>query len=319
MSGKKVLVLYGGTSNEREVSLRSGTNVAQQLQQAGYEVVLADSAGPGLDLAAACAGVSAVLPMLHGAGGEDGSIQRQLDALGVCYVGSSATACALTFDKAKTKELLAKNGLPTPQWEVVNNEQFEASSLRRRPFVLKTITGGSTIDTLIVRQPSLQTTDPVRIAELFKRYERMLLEELVEGSELTVGILGDEPLPVILIVPPSGGDFDYENKYNGASQEIVDPPQVASDIKRRAQELALKVHRLTGCRHLSRTDIMVTTSGELYVLELNTLPGMTAQSLFPKAAAAAGYDMPALGQCFVQLALSGAGRRPSSGAARGHA
>jgi len=141
------------------------------------------------------------------------------------------------------------------------------------------------------------------VQETFSHYPTMLLEELLEGTELTVGVLGDHALPIIKIVPPEAGEFDYENKYNGASQEIVAPEDVAADIQKAAQELALKAHRLAGCRDFSRTDIMCNKDGQLFLLETNTIPGMTAQSLFPKMAGVAGLPMPALCKKLVEMAL----------------
>jgi D-alanine-D-alanine ligase len=298
---KSILVLYGGNSNEREVSLRSGANVAKQLQANGHHVLLRDTAEPGFDLSQLVHEFDVVLPMLHGAGGEDGVLQREFDRLGVPYFGSDAEACVLTFNKVACKERLSENGIMTPPWEVVDQRQFESSPLRRRSYVLKPIAGGSTIDTLIVHNPEHQPVDEQAYAKLFKRYKKMLLEELIEGQEITVPVLGEQPLPVILIVPPLGEEFDYENKYNGRSQEIAQPHQLPMHLQSKAQKLALQVHRLTGCRHLSRTDIIIAEDGGMYVLETNTLPGMTEQSLVPKAAAVVGLDMSALVERFVIL------------------
>lgn len=297
----KILLLQGGNSNEREVSLRSAANVVHWLRETGHEVVVADPAEPGFELARAAADCDAVIPMLHGAGGEDGMLQRQLEALGKPFLGSGSQACALTFDKVKCREFMSARGVRIPQGKVVNRASFNTSSLRERPYVLKPINGGSSVDTLILHDLAREP-DAAYFDQLFSRYPEMLLEELIAGKELTVGVLGDEALPIILIVPPEAEEFDYENKYNGRTQEIVNPPDVPDDIQRAAKELALHVHRLTGCRHLTRTDMIMTPAGELYVLEINTIPGMTEQSLFPKMAAAAGVAMPALVKRFVQLA-----------------
>lgn len=297
----KILLLQGGNSNEREVSLRSAANVTHWLRETGHEVVVADPAEPGFELARASADCDAVIPMLHGAGGEDGVLQRQLEALGKPFLGSGSQACALTFDKVKCREFMSARGVRIPQGRVVNGASFSASPLRERPYVLKPINGGSSVDTLILHDLAREP-DAAYFDQLFNRYPEMLLEELIAGKELTVGVLGDEALPIILIVPPEAEEFDYENKYNGRTQEIVNPPDVPDDVQRAAKELALHVHRLTGCRHLTRTDMIMTPAGELCVLEINTIPGMTEQSLFPKMAAAAGVAMPALVKRFVQLA-----------------
>ena len=298
---ERILVLEGGTSSEREVSLRSAAAVARALEKAGYDVVRADPAAADFDLARVVDGCDIVFPILHGAGGEDGTVQRQLDALGKPYLGSGPDACDLTFNKQKYRELVTAHGVRMAEGQVVDRAAFDVTPLRRSPYVLKPIDGGSSIDTLILHNTA-EEPDVVYFDDLFAKYGTMLLEQLIEGPELTVGVLGDEPLAVIMVVPPSGELFDYENKYNGRTQEIVDPPQIPSETKQKAQELALQLHQLTSCRHLSRTDMFAASDGSLVVLETNTMPGMTDQSLFPKMAAAAGYDMPALVSRFVELA-----------------
>jgi D-alanine-D-alanine ligase len=298
---KKVVVLYGGTSSEREVSLHSGANVAEYLTDAGYTVELADTGGPDFDLLGVCENAGAVLPILHGAGGEDGVLQRELERLHVSFFGSGSEACALTFNKGRYREFIEGHGIKMAAGEVVDRKQFRVSTLRQAPYVLKPLNGGSSVDTIILHDLAKEPSDAF-FDDMFVRYEHMLLEVLIVGQEITVGILNDKALPIILIVPPEGKDFDYENKYNGQTAEIVNPEQVPIGVQKQAQELALQLHLLTGCRHLSRSDMIVTTTGSLYVLETNTIPGMTAQSLFPKMAAADGMDMVALVKCFVEMA-----------------
>jgi D-alanine-D-alanine ligase len=264
-------------------------------------VVVADPAAADFDLTLLAQDCDVVLPMLHGAGGEDGVLQRDLELLGKPFLGAGSAACQLTFNKELYREFVTRQGLRMAVGEVVDRAQFEASPLRTQPYVLKPIDGGSSVDTVILhdlaKEPAAGYFD-----ELFNRYGTMLLEELIVGQELTVGVLGEEALPVILIVPPTGEEFDYENKYNGRTQEIVSPAQVTPEVQKAAQEMACRLHELTDCQHLSRSDMIVTPNGDLYVLETNTLPGMTEQSLFPKAAAAAGHDMTALVKRFVDLA-----------------
>jgi len=296
----KILILQGGDSSEREISLRSARNVAAHAEQAGYEVLVADPGAPDFDLEALCQHVDMVFPILHGAGGEDGVLQKRLEATGRPFLGSGSAACELTFDKARYRNFVATHGIRVPSGEVVNHAQFNASGLRKAPYVLKPIDGGSSVDTVILHDVA-DEPDTAYFDELFARNPTMLLEQLIVGQELTVGVLDKEALPVILVVPPSGEAFDYENKYNGRTQEIVNPGQVPEEAKQRAQALAFELHRLTGCRHLSRSDMILTPDGELYVLETNTIPGLTEQSLLPKMALAAGLDMTALVKCFVRL------------------
>lgn len=298
---ERILVLQGGRSGEHEVSLRSAASVIKQLEALGFAVQTADPSEAGFDLERLASDCYVVLPIVHGADGEDGVWQKQLEALGKPFLGSGSVACEITFDKPKYREFVTARGVRMAEGETVTRQQFEASPLRHKPYVLKPINGGSSVDTIILHDVA-QEPDASRFDTLFSKYPTMLLEQLIEGQELTVGVLDDNALPIILIVPPVGGEFDYENKYNGQTQEIVNPSQIPADIHQKAQELALRVHQLTGCRHLSRTDMIVSQDGELYVLETNTIPGLTDQSLFPKAAAAAGYDMQALVKCFVTLA-----------------
>ncbi len=300
---EKILVLYGGASSEREISLRSGRNITDNLRKSGYDVVVADPASPDFNLQASAEPCDVVLPILHGAGGEDGALQRELEAMGKPFLGSGSAACELTFDKAKYRKFITEHGIRMAAGEVVNREQFQVSKLRKEPYVLKPIDGGSSVDTVILHDLANEP-DAAYFDELFGRYDTMLLEQLIEGQELTVGVLGNEVLPIILVVPPEAETFDYENKYNGRTQEIVNPPQVLLEIQEKAQQLALQLHELTGCRHLSRSDMIATPDGTLYVLETNTIPGLTEQSLLPKMAAANGLDMPSLVRRFVEMATT---------------
>lgn len=293
-----IVVLAGGNSNERDVSLRSGAAVAEALRTMQHHVTIIDPRD-GLTLPK---NTDAVFPALHGLGGEDGTIQAVLETAGVPYVGSGVAASALCFDKWLYRQVLIAAGLPVADGTVATLESIWESPLSKKPFVLKPIQGGSTIDTFIVRNPD--SVDKKPLEQALRKYGTMLLEALISGTELTVGVLDDTVLPVVEIIPPSDGEFDYDNKYNGQTREICPPQNVGDTIQKQAQELALKVHQLTACRHLSRTDIMIDSMDKLYILETNTLPGMTDQSLFPKAAQAAGMTFPDLCDKLINLALA---------------
>lgn len=297
-SMSNIVVLAGGNSNERNVSLRSGAAVAHALNSIGHHVTTIDPRD-GLTLPVQ---TDVVFPALHGLGGEDGTVQAALETASVPYVGSGPAASALCFDKWLYRRVLTVAGLPVADGAVVTLESIWESPLSRQPFALKPIQGGSTIDTFIVRD--LVNVDKKPLETVLRKYGVMLLEALISGTELTIGILDTTPLPVVEIIPPTGSEFDYDNKYNGKTQELCPPQHVSAEIQKHAQALALKAHKLASCRHLSRTDIMVDEPGELYVLETNTLPGMTDQSLFPKAAAAAGINFPDLCDKLVKLALA---------------
>lgn len=295
----KVLVLLGGASAEREVSLRSGASVRDALTDGGHKVFVYDPQDGYEGLREYAGKVDCVFPILHGKGGEDGTIQAELEKLGFKYLGADSQVSELCFNKEEFKKLLDKLSILTPRSEIVTKNSIQHSPLLRSPYVLKPVDGGSSVDTFVVRDPNTQSYRQ----EVFDHYQLMLLEELIEGIEITVPILGNKALPVIEIIPPAGGEFDYENKYNGATAEICPPKSVSQEKQQEAQSLAEKIHKEAGVRHLSRTDMIVDKDGKLWVLELNTMPGMTAQSLFPKAAAVADITMPQLMQKFLDLVM----------------
>jgi D-alanine-D-alanine ligase len=296
----KVLVLLGGISTEREVSLRSGRAVADALKAAGHEVYEYDPQNGNAGLVEFTGRVDCVFPILHGKGGEDGTIQAELEKLGFKYLGSDSEVSKLCFDKTAFKEILNKLSILTPKGEVVTKENIKLSELIHKPYVLKPIEGGSTIDAFIIREPLSHSYNP----DIFHKYPHMLLEGLIEGTEITVPVLGNKALPVIEIIPPEGKEFDYENKYNGATQELCPPKNVPADKQKEAQELTERIHEETGARHISRTDFIIGKDGRLWCLELNTIPGMTPTSLLPKSAAAAGMNMQQLVQKFLGLAMA---------------
>ncbi len=286
----KILVLKGGNSAEREVSLRSAAFVAQMLTQAGHDVISLDTKDDTDAIGKYWENVDVVFPVLHGAGGEDGSIQEVLDKLGMKYVGATADVSRLCFDKDLFKQELVRLGIKTPQWRVVTRQSIENDPMLTKPYVLKPVTGGSSINTHIVRSPTETQLD---LDAIFLHDEKMLLEKLIDGDEITVAVLGGQTLPVIEIIPPESGEFDYENKYNGKTQELCPPANIDAKLQEAAQSIAVNIHNALQVRHLSRVDFMIKND-ELFALELNTLPGFTEQSLFPKAALTAGISMPEL-------------------------
>ena len=296
----KVLLLGGGTSPEREVSLQSAAAVKDALTDSGYDVVFVDPADGSDKVLEAAKDVALIMPILHGPGGEDGELQALLERTGKPYLGADVEASQLCINKVVMKEMLLKNGLPTAKFAVVTREMVNKSPLAKQPFVLKPIDDGSSVGLLLVRQLPF---DPKKVDNAFAQHHEMLMEELVEGTEITVPILGEETLPIIEIVPPPGEAFDYENKYNGASQELCPPEHVAKEVQEHAQALALQIYRLAGVRHLARVDMIIRPDGSLVVLEINTLPGMTSTSLYPKAAACAGMSFPELVDRLAKLAL----------------
>jgi D-alanine-D-alanine ligase len=240
-----------------------------------------------------------VFPILHGAGGEDGKLQKQLEDLGLSYLGSSSKISEACFDKWQTRLILEENNIPTAPGARVNKQNYADCELAKQPHVLKVLHGGSSIGVLMVREPV--NADLVKIDEIFGLENDAALESLVEGVEITVPILDQTALPAIEVRPPVGGEFDYENKYNGQSAELCPPPSISENQHTEVQRLAEQVHEVMGARHLSRVDTIMRPDGSFVVLEINTIPGLTDQSLYPKAAAMAGLSMPQLVKKFAEL------------------
>lgn len=297
-----VTVLAGGDSDERAISLLSGAAVVNALQAAGHVVNTVDPSN-GLDEQLATLQQSdVVFPALHGKYGEDGGVQQFLEEHKIPFVGSDSKSSRLCFDKNEYTKLLGARDIFVPKTELVDHVTFEQSDLIKKPFVLKPNDGGSSIDTFIVRD--VLQLERGAYDEAFERHTNLLLQELVEGIETTVAVLGNIPLAAIEIIPPQDGEFDYENKYNGKTQELCPPQHVTLEAQQAAQILSKTIHGVTGCRDMSRTDIIITPDLRLCVLETNTIPGLTDQSLLPKAAAQAGISMPQLCDQLVQFALT---------------
>jgi D-alanine-D-alanine ligase len=294
----KVLVILGGRSAEREVSLQSGANIIGALKEAGYSV---DTFDPKLDgdINNILKKVDVVFPILHGKGGEDGKIQKVLEDFGVPFVGSSSQASANCFDKFKTQQMLSD--ILFPDADLVDFDSIRQSKLIFKPYVLKPLDEGSSIDLFIIKNVNNFKVDSIK--NIFAKHKKMLLQEYIEGEELTVPILTDRSLPVIEIVPPEGQEFDYLNKYNGKTKELCPPQNIDNNMQKQAQSIALDIHNRMGCKSFSRVDFILSQDNKLYALEINTLPGMTKESLFPKSAKVAGIEIEALVDILVKDAL----------------
>lgn len=293
----KIIVLGGDISPERQVSLRSAKAMAEAASAAGFEVIQADPAD-GLEVLDNLDD-AIVLPILHGKNGEDGVIQKELEARGLPFLGSDSASSIACFDKWTTRLELVSAGIPMPQAMLVNEKSYPTSPLAKQHHVIKIVHGGSSIGTLVVRKDTDE--DEQAVSEIFAMEDKAVLEELIEGTEITVPVLDGKALPVIEIIPPADGEFDYDNKYNGRTQELCPPKTVNEDLQAKARALAEQVYKVMNARHLARVDMMIDQKSNIYVLEINTMPGMTSASLYPKSAAVAGYDMPALVKKFVQL------------------
>ena len=307
MAAIRLALIAGGTSGEREVSLKGPAEVARALEGGRYEVVRYDPATDLARLANDAPSLDAAFILLHGLHGEDGTMQGFLDLLGIPYQGSGVLGSALAMDKNLAKTLYRLHGLPVAAWEMARpadrQDPDRLLSRLRLPLVIKPVRQGSSIGMSLVREaeqlgPALGTA--------FAHDSEVMVEEFIHGREITVGVLGNrelEPLPVVEIIPDSRFEFfDYQAKYQpGASREIC-PADIGDRLRDRAWQYALAAHRALQLRGYSRTD-MIIAGDELYLLETNTIPGMTPTSLLPQAAAAAGYSFAALLDRLIELAL----------------
>jgi len=306
---RTIAVLAGGPSCEREVSLVSGRAVAEALASKGFSVFTLD---PPDDLAAALAarGADLVFIALHGTFGEDGTVQRLLDAAGIPYTGPGAEASERTFDKAVTQKLLRAAGIPVPEFTIARRGG-PVPDLAAPPFVVKPACSGSSVGITIVRDPR-EIPEALRLA--FEHSDEVLIERYVEGRELTVGVLGGRALPVVEIIP--GRKFyDYQAKYGDAGTRYEAPARLDEALAARVRDVALSTCRALGCGLLARVDLILDPGGSPYVLEANTVPGLTGRSLLPKAAAAAGIDFPGLCVKIMELSLQASKRGSSHGQA----
>ncbi|GAB0058291.1 D-alanine--D-alanine ligase B [Candidatus Magnetaquicoccaceae bacterium FCR-1] len=308
--GQRIAVLMGGASPERAVSLRSGAALMGALEKRGWNPVSIDPAnGRELPEALLKNRVAAAVLALHGEGGEDGAIQGLLETLGIPYTGSFVGPSALCMNKIASKRLFRDAGLPTPAWEevVVDGEESLASlpdlALNPPCFVKPMATGSSVGISRVDDREGLKEALRIAVRASGSGKTRILVEEEIIGPELTLAILDDRPLPLIEI-RPAAGFFDYNAKYaSGETRYLIPPESVDPATLERATRIGLEAGRVAGCRGLYRVDLMVDGDGTPWVLEINTLPGMTATSLAPKAAAAIGISFEDL----AERILAGAG------------
>jgi len=283
---KKIAVLMGGPGSERKVSLATARGVSKALRSLGIEVVevdVRDETFPlpkDVDLAFNC---------IHGTFGEDGQLQKILEERGVPYTGDGVEESVAAFDKILSKKKFRERNVVTPEWEVIDVGQRPKISI---PLVLKPPCQGSTVGVMIVKKES-ELDAATKEARKYDR--KLLVEKFVSGRELTIGILGDQALPILEIIP-KGGFYDFNTKYPflnpqaGASAEHVCPAKIDPGKTKTIQELALQAFRALGLKVYARVDVILSDTGDPFVLEANTIPGMTEASLLPEAAAAAGIN-----------------------------
>lgn len=294
---RKIAVLQGGPGSERAVSLATASGVAKALRSLGCEVTEVDVRDENFSLPR---DIELAFIAIHGTFGEDGQIQSILEKRGISYTGDGVEESATAFDKIRSKEKFREHGVTTPEWEVIESGQQPKLPL---PIVVKPPREGSTVGIVIVKNDA-ELQGAFREAGKYSR--DLLIERFVPGRELTVGILGDQALPILEIIPKSGF-YDFNNKYpflnpqaGGGAQHVcpakIDPKKI-SEI----QNLALRGFRALGLRVYGRVDVLLPENGAPTVLEVNTIPGMTEASLLPEAAAAAGITYPQLCARIIEL------------------
>ncbi|MEN8140063.1 MAG: D-alanine--D-alanine ligase [Thermodesulfobacteriota bacterium] len=304
----ELALIAGGKSGERDVSLAGASGVSAALDKGRYNVRQYDPAIDLARLADDAPGLDVAFILLHGPLGEDGAMQGFLDLLGLPYQGSGILGSALAMDKDRAKKAYVEAGLPVAPWRLAKaGQSFDQAACCAElglPLVIKPLSQGSSLGMAIVQQESELAA---ALEDAFKYGDEVMVEAFIKGREITGGVLGNarpEPLPLVEIIP--GADypfFDYQAKYTkGASEEIC-PAQVSDDIRQRAQDYALRAHDALGLKGYSRTDMMVDASGNIYVIETNTIPGMTPTSLLPQAARAHGLEFAQFIDRLIELAM----------------
>jgi D-alanine-D-alanine ligase len=296
--GRRVAVVMGGLSAEREVSLATGAGVLAALQEKRWDAVAIDwREGTSLARQLEDSGAHVVWNALHGTFGEDGAVQGLCQCLGLACTGSGILASALAMDKVMSKRIFESNGVPTPRWELLahdgpadGSDAVSTPAGWQLPCVVKPANEGSSVGVSIVEE---RAQLPAAVAQARKFHGQVIVEDYIAGTEVFVGILDGKVLGSVE-VRPATKFYDYEAKYKRTDTTYLIPPQLPAGVIGRAEELALAAYKALGCSGHARPDLRISTAGEPYVLEVNTLPGMTKTSLLPKIAKAAGMDYPTL-------------------------
>ena len=305
-----VAVLMGGWSAEREVSLMSGRGVVAALQERGWSKVTPVDMDRNIGAVLTALRPDVLFNALHGTPGEDGTVQGMLDLMQIPYTHSGCTTSAIAIDKELTKMVLVPHGIRMPAGKMVDSESLYASDPMARPYVLKPVNEGSSVGVAIVTEGG-NMGQPIGRESVgpWKEFDRLLAEPFIRGRELTVAVLNDEALCVTELVP-HGEFYDFAAKYTDGETDHICPADVPADIARAMMDMALESHRLLGCKGASRSDFRWDDEQGiegLYLLEINTQPGMTPLSLVPEQAKQRGIEYGELVERLIEDALSGAG------------
>ena len=300
----KVSVLFGGSSSEKDISVLSGLSVVEAISPK-YDVNSVHITDEIRFLPEKLFDSNIVFNALHGGFGENGDIQSFLDLHNIIYTGSNAKASKIAIDKHLTKVIVESENIDTPDWITIKMDSFKKTELLNKnnnklnyPFVIKPSNEGSTMGLSVARNVN-ELEKAIKYAGEFSN--EIIIEEYIPGRELTVGILGNKALPVVEVIPKNEL-YDYESKYSKIGTKYIVPAKVSDSVIRKIQECSLKIHNLVGCRHYSRVDFKLHED-RYFFLEINSLPGLTATSLFPMAANNAGLDFPELIDTIIKIAV----------------
>jgi D-alanine-D-alanine ligase len=301
LQGKKIAVLMGGPGAERDVSLATGKAIHKALTVAGYDAVTVDVTGTTVEIPQ---DTDLAFNAIHGTFGEDGQLQDLLEARGIPYTGAGSASSKLAIHKSLAKERFVAASVPTARSETLSlSPGLLPHPTIKAPLVIKPPLEGSSVGIQIVKE---QENVPSALLKAAEKYSEVLIEEFIEGKELTVGILNGEPLPIVHIIPPDG-DYDFSSKYpwlsGGKGSQYICPAELDEETTRSVQEAAVAAYKALGIEVYARVDVLLDKDNRPFVLEANTIPGMTETSLLPKAAAAGGIHFPALCQTIAELSL----------------
>ncbi len=302
LAGKRIALVMGGPGSERDISLATGKGVAEALTSLGAEVVELDVRDANFTVPD---GLLAVFNVIHGTFGEDGQLQRVLESRGISYTGAGSASSELAFDKSRSKARFVEQDVPTTAYQLLPLATAQPGDVTiPLPMVMKPLREGSSVGVHIIKD---EAGIAAAIADLKRFGGEALVEPFISGKELTVGILGDQVLPIVHI-QPRDGFYDMTNKYpwltgKGGSDYFC-PADLSPEVTKAVQDAAMAAHRSLGVEVYSRVDVLLDAEDVPYVLEVNTIPGMTATSLLPKAARAAGIMYPALCARILELSLN---------------
>ena len=302
-----ISIIYGGTSTEHKISIQTGLAIAEAIKDR-YNLDMINLETEIYNAPQLLLGTDIVFNALHGGDGENGNIQTFLDLHHIPYTGSGAKACKIAMDKNITKLIAKSINIPTPNWILLTRDGHSGMKLHdiqspkfSYPYVVKPSNEGSTFGLSIVNEES-ELEEAISLASEFSG--EILVEEYIPGRELTVGIVDNKPLPIVEIMPIHNL-YDYECKYTEGMSKYLVPAELSDHLERSLYKDTLKIYQIIGCRHYARADFRLNEKGEHYLLEINTLPGMTSTSLLPKAAKAAGLEFPDLIDTIIKIASMG--------------